>query len=324
MNIITNDEEYKIIRMYKNGICVDDMMSELHCEERYIRTVLKENSVDRRYNFFSHELYERIIFLYQKGFSLKRICNDLIVTETGISHTLKRNGIQKRSYSENNRKYSLDEHYFDSIDCQNKAYLLGLLYADGCNHIEHHSVTLTLQESDLSVVEFMKEELNYGGPIRFNELTKKNPNHKNQYILCINSEYLSQKLCELGVINAKSLVLTFPRWLDRSLYSSFVRGYFDGDGCVYYDTKRNKCQTQTVGTRDMCDNISKILHEFGCKNNIKHPKICNPNTFIVSTCGNKSSLAFLSWMYDNADFYMERKYQKYLYFKEQYLSESIT
>lgn len=45
------------------------------------------------------------------------------------------------------------------------------------------------------------------------------------------------------------------------------------------------------------------------------------NTVVLETCGNKSSLLFLSWMYQNAPFCMKRKYQKYLYFKEKYLSK---
>ena len=170
----------------------------------------------------------------------------------------------------------------------------------------------------------MKNELKYSGPIRINKLHDKNTRYKNQCILCINSTYMSERLEQLGVVNSKSLVLTFPKWLDKSLEKHFIAGYFDGDGCVFYDEKRHKCQTQTVGTLDMCNNISRILTELGCKNNIKHPKQCKDNTYVLQTSGNKSSLKFLDYMYNNDEFRMNRKYQKYLYFKEKYLTKNNT
>ena len=32
------------------------------------------------------------------------------------------------------RKYNVNDNYIDIIDNQNKAYILGFLYADGCNY----------------------------------------------------------------------------------------------------------------------------------------------------------------------------------------------
>lgn len=106
--------------------------------------------------------------------------------------------------------------------------------------------------------------------------------------------------------------------MSGNLISHFVRGYFDGDGNIYYDKKRNKCQTQTVGTKNFCETLSNILFKMGCKNNIKHPKQCSDNTFIIQTSGNKSSSIFLSWLYQNSEFRLERKYQQYLSFISSY------
>lgn len=229
-----------------------------------------------------------------------------------------------RTYSECNRRYKINEHYFDKIDTSNKAYILGLLYADGCNNIDHYSITISLQEEDKHVLEFIKNELEYYGPLRFNELSKKNPKHKNQYILCINNEYMSKRLNELGVVNAKSLILTFPNFIEDKLLPSFVMGYFDGDGCISYDEKRQKCYTKTAGTNEFCSTLSMILNSLGCKHHIIHPKQCNnSNTFVLQTGGNKSSLIFLSWMYDNTEFHMKRKCQKFLHFKEKYLNKMV-
>lgn len=320
MNIFTDKEVHQIIEMYKNNINIDDIMMFFGSQEKDIRYVLKTNSIDRVYNTFNNELYERIIKLYKDGNSQKYISEQLLIGESCVPKTLKRYGEHTRTYSEANRRYSLNEHYFDCIDTPSKAYLLGMLYADGCNFTEHNAITLSLQEEDRNVVDFFKSEIEYEGPIRVNKLSKRNSKYKDQCVLCINDEYMSQKLESLGVVKAKSLILKFPDFLCDELVCHFVRGYFDGDGSVSYDEKYQKCYTKIAGTKEFCEKLSEFLDKLNCKHHIIHPKQCNDhNTFVLQTCGNKSSLTLLSWIYDNDEFHMERKYQKYLYVREKYL-----
>ena len=321
VNIFTKEQANKIIDMYKENIDVDSIMIEFNTNEHYIREVLKEYQVDRQYNTFSEELTNRIIFLYQNKFRIKDICYALLVSDTGITKTLKRNNIPKRTCSENNIRYSRNRNYFDNINSPNKAYILGLIYADGCNHREHNSLTISLQEEDKDLLERVKDELEYEGNLRLNPLREKNENYKNQYILCINDEYISEQLEKLGVVNSKSLVLKFPTFLNETLYSHFLRGYFDGDGCIYYDQTRNKNQVHITGTYEFCLMVSNILNMLDCKHNIYHPKQSGENnTYVLRTCGNKSSYILLSWMYKDADIKMNRKYRKYLDFCNIYLT----
>lgn len=311
-------EDNKIIEMYTANESIDSICEEFGLEEKEVRKILKDNNIDRKYNFFSDELYQRIIYLYLKGFTQKEICGTLLIGGNVIRTTLKKNNIPMRSSSECNQRYKRNAHYFDNIDNPNKAYILGMIYADGCNYTNHNSLTISLQERDKDILERIKEELEYDGPLRFSPLHSKNANYMNHWVLNINDEYMSKKLQELGVINNKSLLITFPDFLQKELYPSFIRGYFDGDGNIYYDSKRNKCQTQTVGTRDFCNTLSNILFSMGCKNNIKHPKQCHEDTVVIQTSGNKSSYKFLSWLYEDADMKLERKYNQYLSFKEKY------
>ena len=304
--------------MYTANKPIESICKKFGLKEKEVREILKSNNSDRKYNFFSKELYQRIIYLYLKGFTQKEICETLLIGGNVIRTTLKKNNIPMRSSSECNQRYKRNSCYFDKIDTQNKAYILGMLYADGCNHTNHNSLTISLQERDKDILDRIKEELEYEGPLRFNPLHNKNKNYMNHWVLNINDEYMSKRLEELGVVNNKSLLITFPNFLQKELLPSFVRGYFDGDGNIYYDSKRNKCQTQTVGTRDFCNTLSNILFSMGCKNNIKHPKQCHENTVVIQTSGNKSSYEFLSWLYEDADMKLERKYNQYLSFKEKY------
>lgn len=43
----------------------------------------------------------------------------------------------------------------------------------------------------------------------------------------------------MGAVRNKSLILTFPNFIPEELMSSFILGYFDGDGCVW-NGKRKK------------------------------------------------------------------------------------
>lgn len=57
-------------------------------------------------------------------------------------------------------KYKLNEHYFDQIDSEEKAYLLGFLFADGYNS-GHGQVNLGLAEEDRRLLEAFRDML-YG------------------------------------------------------------------------------------------------------------------------------------------------------------------
>lgn len=50
------------------------------------------------------------------------------------------------------------------------------------------------------------------------------------------SKHFKTRLCELGCIPNKSLILKFPdeNLVPKNLIKHFIRGYFDGDGCISY------------------------------------------------------------------------------------------
>lgn len=60
-------------------------------------------------------------------------------------------------------------------------------------------------------------------------------NGKLKYKLSICSQQLSDKASTLGAIPNKSLMLKFPDiniFKSKDLIRHFIRGYFDGDGCI--------------------------------------------------------------------------------------------
>ena len=64
------------------------------------------------------------------------------------------------------RKYPVDEQFFDEIDSEEKAYFLGMLYADGTNSMKKTEVSLRLQEEDYEILTKLNNLLQPTKPLR--------------------------------------------------------------------------------------------------------------------------------------------------------------
>ncbi|MBI4125330.1 MAG: hypothetical protein HY609_06415 [Deltaproteobacteria bacterium] len=135
-------------------------------------------------------------------------------------------------------KRFLDETFFDSWTPES-AYILGLLMADG---------TLTTNPRGSRYVEFLSTDRElvdlFRSLLKSNHkisLKKRPPNKKWKptYRIQVGNKYMLSRLSNIG-LSQKSCV---PR-MSKRYYRDFVRGFFDGDGCVisstYYSMERNK------------------------------------------------------------------------------------
>lgn len=132
------------------------------------------------------------------------------------------------------RIHSLNENFFDAIDSQDKAYILGFLYADGYNSEDKRAIRLQLTEGDKEILLKISSAMEYTRPLTY---VPARPIYdlyvsKPQYALDINSAHMSRRLSQLGVVQNKSLILQFPDWLNEDLIPHFLRGYIDGDGTI--------------------------------------------------------------------------------------------
>lgn len=266
---------------------------------------------------FTKEQKEKIVNLYVEeklstpkigkimGCNYNKICR--ILDEYGIERT--NNGL---------RKYHLNETYFDSIDTPNKAYLLGLLGADGCNFPPKGTVFIALQETDRELLEKINIEIGNETPLRVVDQSKrksdKNYSYSNMCVLNMYSKHICTSLEKLGVIRNKSLELKFPN-IDEDLYSHYLRGYFDGDGSVYQHVKNehNKKITLTfTSTEQFCKKIKEIVeNKLGIYCGIYDASCHNGITKVASLSG-ASAIKLLDWMYKDADLYLQRKYDRYI------------
>lgn len=122
---------------------------------------------------------------------------------------------------------SLVPDYFRVIDSPVKAYLLGLLMADGTVS-RANQVVLALSAKDVEVVELLRDELAPAGRIK-SYLTKEG---KTMMMFKVQSPALAADLARHGVVPAKTLVTRWPAEVPEHLEASFMCGYFDGDGSL--------------------------------------------------------------------------------------------
>jgi intein-encoded DNA endonuclease-like protein len=184
----------------------------------------------------SIELNSKIIDLYQSGLTTKEVAMRSDCCISFVSKILKENDVPIRGY----KKYQYNEDFFKIIDTEEKAYVLGLLYADGNNYVSKngYQIRLALQESDRKTVEKVRDLL---APMKTLTLKKiiRNGVENLYYLLSIDSKIISQQLSTLGCVPKKSMILEYPSWLtDVEFQRHFIRGYFDGDGSICYDDKK--------------------------------------------------------------------------------------
>ena len=254
------------------------------------------------------EEHDKIIELYNSGLSQAKIGHIYNVGHYIIGDILRKHNIKGRDHSHKGRKYTINEEYFDIIDSPNKAYILGLLYADGCNYPPLNHVKLELQEADKEILDKINKEINSSKPLFFNPLNDKNINWQNTYRIDITNKHISERLNELGLVQNKSLILMPPIWLDNELIPHFIRGYMDGDGCI------SEQFIEIAATKDMCLYMQKYCVDTlninaTIRNTYNKPE---SNTKLLFINGKRQMKIFLDNIYQDAEMYIQRKYDKYL------------
>lgn len=245
---------------------------------------------------------------YLSGKSCYELAKEYNCTPTHIHYILKKTNTPRRSLSEASYIYTHNKDYFKKIDTQEKAYILGLLYADG--NISKNVLSISLQEKDKHILETIKACLSYTGPLRS---VKKSGNRSPQWNLYITSTTLVKDLLTHGLFPNKGFHLTFPQ-ISYNLCKHFIRGYFDGDGCIYSNPKNQDYLVSMVSTKEVLEYIRDIfIHELGLSRTKLYnpPKVKDKNLYILTYQGRNNVKLLRGFLYKNATIYLQRKYDKF-------------
>lgn len=204
-----------------------------------------------------------------------------------------------------NRKYQVNHKVFNNINTEEKAYWLGFLYADGYVNLERGEVKIVLQDSDYDHLVKFNNFLKSNYPIKYD---RKYP----KIVIC--SHEITNDLIKFGCMQAKTHKLQYPKFLKSSLQRHFIRGYFDGDGCITHikNVKYGYLQPyfNIVGRKRFILNIQRILMSKCVLNKTKlakrHKDRIN-DIFTLNYGGTNNVKKIYNFLYKNNKIKLDRK-----------------
>ena len=244
-----------------------------------------------------------------------------------------------------NRKYNIDDNYFNKIDTEKKAYILGLMYADGCVYNDCKTgkwAKLDLKYDDTDLLVEIAKEMKNECPIKRHTYDRQQYfSHQNktyQFIhdmcrLSMRSNQIVDDLIRLGCPPAKTFKIKFPspEIVPNDLIKHFIRGYLDGDGSISYSSREINSKYRSTylhfsitftGTSEFVNSIKSYLNTYVVKfvGDIRSRWDNGKDNFTLSIDGNNIIEKILDWMYKDSTIYLKRKYDHYLLLKNE-LSE---
>ncbi len=306
----------EIVRMYQADVTSTEIADKLGINYGSVLRILRNNGVKIKeqgdYLSLDSKRGREVIESYQRTGEAKLTSQEVGVSIGTVRQLATEAGIYKRIPT--NWKYrGTNGHYFDQLDCFDKLYFLGLIFADGNNDEERNSVSLVLQERDRYIQE--KLALGIRGEIGHLKTVKRaKSHHQLRFGVSFRNVALSKRLAELGCVHDKTFKLRFPDHLSDEQFASFLLGLFDGDGHVgvYYPKGKEysaTCAYEIVGTEHLIRGVAAKLESLlQIKSRVNKRVGC----YSVRFSPRIDMLKIYDFMYRNARFGMVRKHDKFV------------
>lgn len=263
-------------------------------------------------NTIKQQEYLKACNLNELGYSNKEIIEKtLFPTWRVLEFYMYKNNL-KLPFINMPRKHKSNNNFFNELSSFSSAYLLGVTYADGCIY-NNHRFGFCLSKQDEELIDYIKKEICPSAIKKEIINIKEARNRQPQIQLRITNYRIVKTLKEKwGVCERKTLNsgLIFPDIEKRYLWN-FILGINDGDGCIYY--AKNKGLRITICMTDLpfMTKLKDFLLSEGINISLytKQGKTCK--YYLLSTSNNNSALMFCQKIYENSEFYLKRKYNKY-------------
>ncbi len=261
----------------------------------------------------TEQLQKDIIDFYQsKPMSQQDVADKFNLCSITISKILKAHNIKfyKKAQIFNN---NMNEHFFENIDNEEKAYILGLLITDGNVFVkdnkDNRQASISICLNDLEMIEKIKNLW------QVNTSIVNDHRRAGAYGIAIRSNIMADDLKQYGVVPNKTLYTYLPKNIQQNLMKDLIRGIMDGDGSIQFKKSKAGKQINCIsfcGTHQLMDEIAEYL--FNTLNLYTKPKtydykdknlsqICFQRLDDVIKIGN--------YLYNNATIYLTRKKQSF-------------
>lgn len=190
------------------------------------------------------------------------------------------------------------------------SYLLGLLWADGYVLTSRNRIAIEVLAEDSVQIESLFSQT---GKWTVQERTRSG--RKKQRCISTHNKYLCNLLCSWNYNNKKLLPPILLNYLPSELLPHWLRGYFDGDGCLYTQEKHYLCQCSFAGHYDQdWEFLSKICQSLAASYRvIKSESKKGHRHSRLLLCGKNNVRKLLDYIYTNSDgIRLKRKHDKYI------------
>lgn len=266
------------------------------------------------------EQESQFLIANKDNLTVEQIAIKLNKTRSAVASKINHMGIGNKVSS-----YTYDKTYFKHIDTIEKAYWLGFIMADGCVSAREKDgkwlrLSIALQARDIEHLNKFIMNINGDMIPREYEVGLGDKSHKTCSIT-INSDEMARDLIKQNVcVNKTYDFKTHPK-LPNDLFTHYLRGYFDGDGCLYFaenlkTRKRAKSVEITSYSEQSLVDFKTFLEGFGILSSVYINK--GRNTYRLAICDLSNMTKFLRLMYDNStpQSRLDRKYKKFKEFIE--------
>ena len=221
---------------------------------------------------------------------------------------------------------------FSKIETELQAYLLGFYAADGNINEKRKTFRIHLQKQDSELVYLYKDIISPDArtfTVEEHKTTGRNGQEVNaheSFGVDITSAKLCTDLVNLGIGYNKSYSDLHIPEMPESLIRHFIRGYFDGDGCITIWLSKEKGKSDRVrGKFDICAKSASILNEFikffathDIKINLNYLK--RDDMYRITTSSKKELEKIYNMLYKDSNFYLSRKFNKF----DHYVNTQVT
>jgi len=233
------------------------------------------------------------------GITEKEISKKFDISLRQYYKLLKLNNIEQKSKVV---RYKFNEDYFETIDTEDKAYFLGFIVADGC--VSDKTNTIKIVQKETYILYEFKKYINSDGVV----FTSKNRNISS---FSISSNKTKIDLENLGIHSNKTMIVKYPT-IPNDLQNHFMRGVFDGDGCVTLRT--DKRDNKQRGQVNICSGSYDFIKEYYdkmveyCNLSGRNKIRCPKGTYYVVDWGGLSDVENIyDFLYKNSTLYLKRK-----------------
>ena len=247
---------------------------------------------------------------YQNGHTKIETANHFSISYKTMLNYFLRLGWYKptRKKKKITKQLCINPNYFQTIDSNKKAYFLGLLMSDGyiCENVYSKEFGIALQSSDKYILEELQKEI---APL------KKINHYKNSYKFSLANNQIYNDLKKYGIKEQKSNIdYTLPKLEDKYMHA-FIRGYFDGDGCITIKSTGYSVVSFCCNSKVFLENLKLYLES---KNIMCRNIVCEQNSirkkpiYVLYLSKRENQLKFQNFIYSDKEIYLTRKYNKFM------------